>query len=213
MPIHLKDKGGEDFAPIPAGLHHAVCVLVADLGTQTPPAPYKPRRQIVFTWEIPGVTYEVEENGQKKQIPRLISKTYTQSLSPKSNLRPDLESWRGKPFAEAELDGFDPRRVLGANAFLNLIHEQKNGKTYANVKSINPLPQGMPKKDASQGLVYFSLDDFPKDVVFPQTMPDWIRAKIMLSDEYIKKQQGGHQPSEEEQANRNSNGADEDVPF
>lgn len=225
MPIMASDKGGgEDFAPIPAGMHHGVCYAVIDLGTQPSYNPKFPaRRKVVFIFEIPAQRIEIEKDGIKKNLPRATSAIYTNSLSAKSNLRPDLESWRGKAFTEEELKAFDLEKVCGANALLNMVHEHKGEKTYSNISTINPLMKGTGKLAAENPLLRFSLDSFPagSPIVFPVGMPEWIKIKIMDSDEYIARQQrlstqgqrgDRPQPGPDGSAFPN-NHIDEDVPF
>ena len=43
--------------PVPAGVHHAVCYAVIDLGTQDPGNPtFRPSRKVMILWELPYET-------------------------------------------------------------------------------------------------------------------------------------------------------------
>src|SRR5688572_23018431 len=84
------------------------------------------------------------ENGK----PFLVRRRYTCSLHEKAALRGDLESWRGRAFTDQELQAFDLESLLGVNCLLNILHECRNGSTYANVSSIMRLPKGMPAPTA-----------------------------------------------------------------
>jgi len=103
--------------------------------------------------------------------------TMTLSLSEKANLRPFLESWRGKKFTAEEIRGFDITAVAGKPAYLNIIHEtkQKNGKavTYANIASIMPLPKGMPKPKI-EGEIIIHDDDNDRY----EDLPKWLQQKL-----------------------------------
>ncbi len=219
MSLIAKDKGGADFTPIAAGMHHAICYGVVDIGTQPSMNPRFPaRRKVVFIWELPDerADFEREIDGEKRRVnlPRAISSRFTLSLAPKSNLRPMLESWRGRPFTEQELEGFDLHNVCGTNCLLNIVHEVKDGKTYANVKTVNPLPKGMPKRTAENPPLKFSLDDVKGAAVsFPSNMPDWIKAAIMSSDEYVKREQQSGAPAPGGEPSTNAWASEEDVPF
>lgn len=138
MPIVVKETGGT-FTPAPAGVHQGVCVDVVDLGVveMTWQGKTKSAHKVRVIWEID------EELEQGKRF--TVSKQYTASLNEKSNLRKDLQSWRGRPFTEKELAGFDLENLLGANAMLNVIQTQREGKTWANVQAIMPLPKNMQK--------------------------------------------------------------------
>lgn len=220
MSLIAKDKSGSDFAPIPAGMHHGICYGVVDLGTQPAFGNFPSRRKVVFLWELPDERgdFEITRNGTKEKanLPRAISALYTLSLSSKSNLRPMLEGWRGRAFTEQELDGFDVMNVVGANCLINVIHNTKGDKTYANVKAVNPLPKQMVKKTAENPPLKFSMDDFPAGTPIqqPPNIPDWIWARVTQSDEFIRLSQtpGRPDPTEEQMANI-TDGPDELVPF
>lgn len=221
MSFIAKSKGGgQDFDPIPAGMHHAICYACIDLGVQPSNNPkFKPKPKIVFIWELPeergDFTRGEGADARKVNLPRAISSIYTLSLSEKSNLRPMLQSWRGKPFTEEELDGFDVRKVVGANCLLNIIHEVKDGKTYANVASVNPLPKAMAKKTAENPPNTFSIGDIPPGhpIKFPDNFPEWIETMIKQSEEYqerVHAKPSNQPPPAKKEAQEN---LDEDVPF
>lgn len=110
--------------------------MVYDLGLEYDERFQKEKHVIVVFWELA----ELMDDGR----PFMVSQKYTLSLGEKANLRRDLESWRGKPFSEAELSGFDVERLVGVNCFLNLVQVvAQNGRTYTNIKGIMPLPRGI----------------------------------------------------------------------
>jgi hypothetical protein len=217
MSLIAKDtSNGQDFAPIPSGLQHGVCYAVIDIGTQPQFGNYPSRRKVVFCWEIPGERIELERDGKKVSMPRAISEKFTLSLASKGNLRPMLESWRGRPFTAEELEGFDVGNVIGANCFLNVVHAQgkgeKAGRTYANVASVNPLPKGMAKVKPENPTLVFSMDDFKGPVMIPPEIPEWIEGLIKQSEEYNMKLRASNAPAQVA-PNGTSDHVDEDVPF
>ena len=217
MPIIAKDKGGANFAPINAGMHHAVCYGVVDIGTQPQHNPqFKAKRKIIILWEIPGERIEIEKDGVKKNLPRAISKEFTLSLSDMGNLRPMLESWRGRAFTKEELAGFDVANVIGANCLLNVIHETKGDKTYGNIASVAPLMNSMKKIKQELPNLTFSLDEFPRgtEVIWPENLPEWIQTKIKQSEEY-EWRSGAHEAQRSTHIDEKSSGnsIEEDCPF
>jgi len=221
MSLIVKDtSNGTDFAPIPAGMHHAVCYAVIDIGTQPQTGAFPSRRKVMINWEIPHEVIAVEVDGKKKNLPRATSERYTLSLANKGNLRPMLESWRGRPFTEVELAGFDLKNLLGVNCFLNIVHAKGKGdkanRTYANVAAVNPLAKGMAKIPAVNPLVLFSMDDFSGPVTVPDSIPEWIATLIKNSDEYKAKANiNPNHPTEAQMANIDADCPDdgENVPF
>jgi hypothetical protein len=160
----------------PAGSHGAVCYRIIDLGTQTEDfqGTVSVKRKIMLSFEIDEVS-----NASKERF--TISKFYTASLNAKSKLRPDLESWRGRPFSETELKGFDLSSILGKGCLLSIV-EGDNGK--AKIAAIAQLPKGMPPVKAENEIVNFSFDSF--DLNLFESLPDGIKAIIQKSPEYQK---------------------------
>jgi hypothetical protein len=136
MPIIAK-ASGSNFIPAPAGPHPSVCVDVVDLGTLeiTYANQTKKQHKIDIVWQIS----EEMDDGR----PYRVKKRYTLSLHEKAGLRKDLENWRGRPFTDTELDGFDVETVIGVACLLNVIHNASGGNIYANVSTIMRLPKGM----------------------------------------------------------------------
>jgi hypothetical protein len=178
---------GQAFRRVPAGVHVARCISVIDLGTQdvTWEGTTKLQHKIQITWEVlgddeNGVPMTMEVDGQ--ELPMTISKRYTLSLSNKARMRGDLEAWRGKAFTDEELKGFDVSKLLGAYCMLNVTETESNGKTYANVSSITPLPRAIPKPAGVHPLVMFDLDK-PDMKVF-ESFYDKLKEVIQQSQEW-----------------------------
>ena len=170
MPIYA--KAAPSFTPAPAGTHAAVCVDVVDLGMVLSEFNGKKREQhkIKIVWQI-----EEERDDGK---PFLVHRRYTNSLHEKATLRRDLESWRGKPFNEEELAGFDLENLISAGALLNLIHQQREGSTYANVASIMKLMKGMSAPNIRE---YVRMCDRQPDPTAAQ--PDPYAAETITDDD------------------------------
>jgi len=141
-------------------------------------------------WELHGN----RDNGSPLKMndgrPFAIFKNYTLSWSEKANLRLDLQSWRGKPFTNEEMRRFDLETVLGAWCMVNVIERAgTNGKTYANVSGVTPVPAIIKQNGLPQAV--------NKNEMFNLTEPDWamfetfsdhLKAKITSSPEWQKMQ-------------------------
>lgn len=222
MGLIAKDKGGSDIAPCPTGMHHSICYGVVDIGTQPAFGKFPSRRKVVILFEFPDLRIELpdkKDNSRKLNLPRALSIKETLTLASKGNLRPILEGWRGRTFTEKELSGFDLKNVIGANALVNVVHEVKGDRTYANIATVNPLANGMKKRTGETPPLYFSFEDIPagKPIVIPEAMPQWIQGLILQSDEYITRSQQAGQPPRAEGGNtahRQEDAPDEEeVPF
>jgi hypothetical protein len=191
MGTTAKDAGG-DFELTPAGTHLAICYMVADLGHQETSYGMKPK--IVIGWELPA---ELMTDGR----PFGASQIYTLSLSEKANLRKDLEAWRGRPFTDAELDGFDVKNVLGKPCTLTIVHNKNGDKTYANIASVAGVMKGMQVPERVNDLLYFNMDEPDRAVL--QRLPKWVQTKIAAA----------HDAPEPATAGGDDDPLNDDIPF
>lgn len=132
MPLVVSRDSSQNFTPAPPGAHPGVLVDVVDLGLQevTFQGKTKIQPKCKLVWEIEAK----QENGK----PFLTQKRYTLSLFDRAALYKDLKAWRGgKEFSEEELKGFDLERLIGVPCLLFIAHEERDGKTYANVTAIS----------------------------------------------------------------------------
>ena len=167
---------------ISEGVHLAVCIGIWDLGTQHSKIFDKEIHQVLIMWEIPDERIMVNN----KDLPLAISKRYTLSLNEKASLRKDLESWRGKAFpAETLKKGFDLNKILGKTCQIQIIHNENNGKTYANIAGIMALPKGTEPLESENPLRFYSMAD-SKEV--PEDTPEWIKEIIKQSKELQSKE-------------------------
>jgi hypothetical protein len=161
MPLNLPDK--TDFELTPAGSHVALCYRIIDLGTQLVEFKGESKKQhkIMIGWELPNELMTTGDNAGK---PFSIHKRYTFSSSDKSNLKKDLESWRGLPFSKEDYGKFDIFVLIGKPCMLGIVHAESNGKTYSNITSIMRLPKGMTAPAMVNSPLSFNLTEFDQDV-------------------------------------------------
>lgn len=191
--MHLPKPNDAQFELPPAGTHIAVCYRIIDLGTQAGSYAGKPnqKHKILVSWELPD---EKMQDGR----PFTVSQRYTWSMSEKAALRRDLESWRGRPFTDADFGdgGFNIKNILGVGCLLTIVHTEKNaeGKQYANIKGIAKLMKGMTTPPLSNESVYlwiahghWSADTFHK-------LSDGLKQAIMSSPEYRELVNGVDEP-------------------
>jgi len=182
MGLIVSNKGGKDFEPVSAGVHLAVCYSIVDLGSTFSEMYQKWTRKVLIAWETADETITMQdEQGNDVERRRVVSKRYTPSLHEKSNMRQDLVSWRGKDFAPEEEEAFDLHNVLGVTCQLNIVHETKNNKTYANVRAVIPAPKGTRLKPENEQVAY-DIDFDGANI--PESLPDWIKDIIRASPEY-----------------------------
>lgn len=173
---------GTQYELPPADTHTAVCYRIVDLGTQQ--GEYKGkvtrRHKIMLSWELNVMMTEGDNAGK----PFSMHQRYTYGWSEKGTLRPTLEAWRGRPFTEQEMDDFKLCKLLGVGCLMGVVHETKDGSTYANISSIMKLPKGMEAPSLVNAPVDFDLGDFDQAIF--DSFSDGLKATIALSPEYAK---------------------------
>ena len=175
--MSLVAKKGANFDPVPEGSHHAVCFGVIDLGVQVNTKFNNSSPKVQILWELVNEVSEYE--GEETR--RYVSKDYTLSLSDKAKLREHLESWRGKSFTEAELQGFDLTSILGKNCLIQVLHSDSG---YANVASVMSLPKGMPVEESEREHIIFEFNE-KQPIEGLADLPEFIQNKIKNSPSFV----------------------------
>jgi hypothetical protein len=208
MSLTLKEnaKSGE-FEIAPIGNHLAIAYQMVDLGEQYSAAYDKWQPKVRIGWELCN---EQMADGR----PFMVASTYTMSFNEKAILRRDLESWRGRPFTEEELSGFDLKNVLGKSCMVNLVHNTAgNGKTYANVKSVAAVPKGMALCEQVNENMVFEFGDQGFDMDKFLALPTWLQEQIQKSRTYevLNRENGANQ--ERDDVGFKDDFGDADIPF
>lgn len=184
MGISVKTKGG-NFTPAPADVHNAICIGVYDLGTQN--TNFGPKRQLSILWEL-----DCDKDDGKRYV---VSRKYGLSLHQKSEFRKLLESWSGRKVTpQEEESGFDAATLLGKPCAVQIIHNESNGSTYANVGSVTKLMKGMTALKPQNPMASFSFDDNGKNI--PAGVPEWVQKQIKQSAEWNGTTPSGEEPEQ-----------------
>jgi hypothetical protein len=158
MPVIVKDSEGGTFTPHPEGQYAAVCIDVHDLGVIETKWGNKHKIDIYF-WcgrRKEDETGEPASYEDGTPIYLTVRERFTATLNEKGNLRPFLERWRGRKFTTDELKGFDLEQLIGAPAFLQISHNEWDGKVFANIDTIMKLPKGEDKLAVPEDYVRFA---------------------------------------------------------
>jgi hypothetical protein len=158
---------------LPAGTHLAVCNRVIDFGTQE--TTFGSKHQILLAWET------VEEKMADGR-PFAISRRYVLSTDKRSNFRADLEGMLGRPLTSEDFGKFDLGSLLGLAALLQVKHEIRETRTFANVTSVVPPPKGTPARLSANGAICFSFEPFDRSSF--EALPTWTQDVIRRSPEY-----------------------------
>ena len=175
----IAKSSGEKIPPIGEGTYQAICTVIIDLGLQRSEKFEKTYPKIMIMWSFPTETITVKE----EELPRVISKEYTNSLGEKSNLTRDLQAWRGKNFTQEELSGFNLINVLNIPCLMQIIYDERNGNIYPKISSIMALPKDMQKSEKELQNIVFDFDTKETWNNY-HNIPIWIQNKIKTATNY-----------------------------
>ena len=188
MALVVKESGGKqrEYTPVPAGTHAARCVGLFDLGRQETSwkGQAKVQNKIILQFELVNEMLTLNTEDGPKEVPHVISREFTATLSPMGTLRPLLESWRGRPFTAEELSGFSMGNVVGKACLITVQHETKEDRTYSNLVNITAPMKGMNIQEASIAPKVFDMDEIDYDVL--GNLPKWIQEKVRKSIDFPK---------------------------
>ena len=184
--MYIEKSAGGNFQLTPAGNHVAICYRFIDLGTQLVEwkGTQKTQRKVLISWELPN---ELMTEGEAAGRPFSIGKKYTWSMHEKATLRHDLESWRNRSFVDDDFAGpnrFNVKNIIGKPCMLSVVHESKDGNTYANINSIASMPKGITAPAHINPPVYFSLMPEFFDNATLDGLSDKLKEIIKGSPEY-----------------------------
>lgn len=184
MSLTITESSKSSFPPIEPGTYVAYCYGMVDLGLQHSKTYNKDSYKLLLMFELPTETVEID--GEPKA--RIISGTYTASLSAKSNLRKLLESWRGAPFTVEELKGFDLKKLVGVPCLITLTSETREDKTHTNISGIAKMMKGMvPPAPTMAPITYEIETDHPDKIL---DLPEWVQTRIRESVTYQERLAG-----------------------
>lgn len=188
--MFIPEPKGGDFAPVPAGTHAARCYRFLDLGSHLESYKGVPKpdltHKVLLGWEL--VDELMPPNAKGEKLPFIINKKYTWSMSDRARLRADLESWRGKRFEQADFGpgGFDVKNLINQPAILGVVQEEKDGKVYSNITSIQKPMKGQTVGPLVNPTQYLELtkDGFDRNLF--NGLSDKLKQLIADSPEYMR---------------------------
>ena len=171
-------SGGEDFKIVEVGTHVGVCDMIVGVGPQL--IQYadseQEKEQVYIRFEIPAERVEWEKDGKKHSGPQVIWLKCNATIGKKATLRKYLESWRGLPFTEEQMAGFDLNAILGKPCMISVAHNESKGKVYANINGISKLMKGIEPPKAENPLVSFDWQNHSAGDL--AALPEWLQNKV-----------------------------------
>jgi hypothetical protein len=183
-PIKAPALNSEEFELVPAEVYLARCYRMIDLGTHEVDGQFgaKDVHQVVISWELLKNDDDEPVFMSDGKSVFTINKKYTLSMHKKSNLRSDLDGWRGIAFTEEEASEFDITNLINKFCKIQVMHNTNGDKTYANVKNISHTRK---TADVVNKAYTFSLED--RDMEVFEGLSDYYKAQITSSYEWTGK--------------------------
>ena len=121
------------FENCPEFTGRAVCVDIT---------PLRKRQGQYGEQDVFKAVFEVDMDKEEGGRYCVWSRNFTPTLNEKANFRKFLRSWFGRDLTEDELKDFDTDSLIGKPAQVVVVHEFKEGETYANIAACTPHKNG-----------------------------------------------------------------------
>lgn len=152
--------GNGDFKVVEEGTHFARWTQLIDIGTQQ--SEFGAKRTVLAGFEI--LDDEPLKEGER---PQMVWQRLNWSMNEKAKLRSYVHAVIGKKLTDDDAASYDVVALVekAAPCQVQVVHNEKNGKTYANIANITGVPKGMKPGPARGEVVVFDLDS-PDDDLF-----------------------------------------------
>lgn len=181
-------KAKSNFELAPAGNHLAVITTMADLGIQETSWGGDTRRSHKL-----GITYELAGKKTSEGNPFAVFDTVNVTLFERSRLYEPVQAALGN--VPEELDAKD---LLGKPVLVSVVHRTDGqGRTWANIGAVTPLPDGMEAPKTETALLNFDLEQ-PDPEVFKK-LPALFRKRIEQRVQEAKKSEPAQPDSDFDQ--------------
>lgn len=181
MKAPVNSGGGQTRQIAPEGAYPARCYQIIDKGTTFDEKWGNKKRKVQFLFELPTETAVFSED--KGEQPFYVKAVFNLTMGEKASLRKFVESWIGKKLTDAQAGDFDITKLLGHPGMINIAHNGKDDRVYANIMSISPLPKGLACPPAINELLAYDTTEH-NEAVFNK-LPDFLKDDIRKSDEWI----------------------------
>jgi hypothetical protein len=176
------NSGGSQTRQIaPEGAYPARCYQIIDKGTTFDEKWGNKKRKVQFLFELPTETAVFSED--KGEQPFYVKGMFNLTMGEKASLRKFIESWIGKKLTDAQAADFDITKLLGHPGMINIAHNGKEDRVYANIMGISPLPKGLTCPPAINELLAYDTTEHNAEVF--AKLPEFIQEDIRKSDEWI----------------------------
>jgi hypothetical protein len=180
--MSLKAPRANTVTDVPKGNHVARLYQIIHIGTNEFEFKGETKKsdKVRLTFELCNERKSFKEGEEPK--PFSVSREFGFSMGPKSHLRPFVEGMIGTSLYDEEAYNFNFEDLLGRECLLNVVHEEKNGNVYANIKGATPLPKGMDAPEQFNESKMIDVNSATAEEI--EALPDFIKTKMFSSEEW-----------------------------
>lgn len=178
--MKLKDKIKPKIPPLENGIYMAVCVAVADIGDQYSAKFKNIQRKILFAFDIPSETIEV--NGEIR--PRQLSKRCTFTDSNRGTLIKVVNAWLNSNISERELRDMELYDFAGKPCQIR-VSVREDG-VHNDVEDVMALSKGMTIPTTDTPITTYDIDEDGFSGDKWDALPQWLQDTVKKSEQYQK---------------------------
>nr|WP_300187077.1 hypothetical protein [uncultured Agathobaculum sp.] len=178
--MKLKDKIKPKIPPLKNGIYMAVCVAVADIGDQYSAKFKNIQRKILFAFDIPSETIEV--NGEIR--PRQLSKRCTFTDSNRGTLIKVVNAWLNSKISERELRDMELYDFAGKPCQIR-VSVREDG-VHNDVEDVMALSKGMTIPTTDTPIIFYDIDEDGFSGDKWDALPQWLQDVVKKSEQYQK---------------------------
>lgn len=145
--FHKSEDSG--FILPPEGTSTAVLIGLAYLGQHESTWQGQTRMR-----ELCGLVWELSEPDEQTGQALSVSEVLTASTHEKAKLTERILALSG---GREPPKGYDLEKLLGCGAVVTVAHVERDGRTYANVTNVGPMPRGMNAPVPSVPVTYYDI--------------------------------------------------------
>lgn len=176
--MKIKDRAKPRVPTVDAGMYLGICIGAIDLGEQYSDMYKTYSNKLLFVFEFPSETIEVDG----KQEPKQLSREFNITSKVGSKFRDFISSWNGKAYSDDEFKELEIFDQLGKACLLNVVLNEAGDSS--KIETAVPLMKGMVAPTASAEFIKWDMDAWDDELF--KKLPEWVQEKIKKSTQYQK---------------------------
>lgn len=176
--MKIKDRAKPRVPTVEGGMYLGICIGAIDLGEQYSDKYKTYSNKLLFVFEFPTETIEVDG----KQEPKQLSREFNITSKVGSKFRDFISAWNGKTYSDDEFKDLEIFDQLGKACQLNVVLNEAGDSS--KIETAVPLMKGMVAPPAKAEFIKWDMDAWDDELF--KKLPEWVQEKIKKSTQYQK---------------------------